>query len=270
MSHGVDMSWLNQATAGPSVPAYLPAVIGLVCGFVLLLAGGKVLRPVAILLGGAGGALGGSTLLTGVLPESLYGVSGQWVGLGIGVVVGMVAAAVLFRAAMAAAGAVTFGAAGVLACAIWMGGLPQATPTVVDNTVQNVVLVSMTSQVGSDGSALGQAAQSVWGDAQGAWASLSPDARLRLIASGLGAGMLGLLIGALMPRKAAALLTALLGSGVFLASLCWVTHVGDLPGRELLEHGPTAWLAIWAVVAGAGLVFQLSGQVKPKPRPAAA
>jgi hypothetical protein len=79
------------------------------------------------------------------------------------------------------------------------------------------------------------------------------------------------MVGAMMPRRAAALVTALLGAGVSLASLTWMARTGEWPARSVLEQGPMGWLAIWGVVAAAGLVFQLTGQVKPKPqtRPAA-
>jgi hypothetical protein len=182
----------------------------------------------------------------------------------------MVAAAALFRAAMAVAGAVTFAAAGVLAAGVWMGGLQVQTPSLagVDKSATAVVALASfpTHQGGraADGAA-GQLAGALWGDAQTAWGSLPPEIQMRLIVSGLGAGLVGLVVGAMMPRKAAALLTAMLGAGVFLASLWWVAQKAALPGRELLEHGPLGWLMIWGVVAGCGLVFQLCGQAKPSP-----
>jgi hypothetical protein len=250
---------------------YLPAAIALVAGIVLLLAGGKVLRPVAVVLGGAAGGFGGSVLLPGLLPDNVYGVPGNAVGMGIGTIIGMVAAAVLFRAAMAAAGAATFGAAGVLIAGMTLGMSPQVPASFANvdkQAAQTVVLASYPRQeADASSNVAGKLAEQLWGDATVAWGSLPSDSKMRLMASGLGAGLLGLMVGAMMPRRAAALVTALLGAGVSLASFTWIAQRAEWPGRGLLEHGPMGWLAICGVVAAAGLVFQLTGQVKPKPQP---
>ena len=311
--------WLENVGGGVANPAmlYAPAAIGLVAGLFLLLAGGKVLRPIAVLLGGAVGGMAGSILLPSFLPETLYGVPGGAVALGVGAVVGMVAAGVLFRAAMAAAGAVTFGAAGVLAAGIWLNGVPLEQPRTLAQTGAEteplwaksqmkgdeksgvpellsetsakrlslgvpggarVLLASMqdSAKPGIDdsgaASVAGQLADRLWGDAVASWKSLPDENRLRIVISGLGAALVGLIIGALMPRRAAALVTALLGAGVFLVSLTWMARAADLPGRGLLDHGAMGWLMIWSVAAGAGLVFQLCGHPRTakKPTPAAA
>jgi hypothetical protein len=268
---------LDQVQSGPPQMMYLPAAIGLISGLLLLLAGGKLLRPAAALLGAAGGAFAGSATLPAFLPQDVFGIPAPAAAMGIGGIVGIVAAMVLFRAAMAAAGAVTFAAAGALACAVWTGGLPAAQPSlksaIVDNNGPRLVLASLQPQGDTAplAPAARQLAQTVWGDAQSAWSSLPPDAQWRLLGSGLGAGLVGLIIGALMPRKAAALLTSLLGAGIFLASLAWLSQVADLPGRSLLDQGPVGSLAMWGVVAFAGLAFQLASQARPRrpqPQPA--
>ncbi len=256
---------------------YLPAAVGLIAGVVLLLAGGKVLRPIAMLLGAATGGLGGSLLLPGLLPPSVYGVPGTGVAMGIGAVVGLVAAAVLFRAAMAAAGAMTFATAGVLGAIISLGGMPTELPSFagVENVATHRVVMASFPLQGTEPTpteAAGKVAEQMWGNATSAWGSLPAESQMRLLISGLGAGLLGLVIGALMPKRAAALVTALFGAGTSLACLTWIAQTAEWPGRQLLEHGPMGWLALWGVVAGAGVIFQLCAQVKPapKPRPAAA
>jgi hypothetical protein len=272
MSPGLPI--LDQFQTGQPQMMYLPAAIGLISGLILLLAGGKLLRPAAALLGAGAGAFAGSATLPAFLPQEVFGIPAPAAAMGIGGLVGVVAALVLFRAAMAAAGAVTFAAAGVLACAICTGGLPTAPSlksTIVDNNAPRLVLASLQdqpSQLQANAESLApaarQLAQTVWGDAQSAWSSLPAESQWRLIGSGLGAGLVGLIIGAIMPRKAAALLTSLLGAGVFLASLAWISQMADLPGRALLDQGPTGSLAMWAVVAVAGLAFQLASQARPR------
>jgi len=78
----------------------------------------------------------------------------------------------------------------------------------------------------------------------------------------LAAGFFGLLLGALMPRRAAAVITGLLGAGVALASTAWLAHLLDLPGRDLLAMGPMAWLGLWGALAAVGITLQLTS-VKP-------
>jgi hypothetical protein len=279
MTQASSIPWLDQIAQGGGSPAmvYLPAAVGLIAGVVLLLAGGKVLRPIAMLLGGAVGGLGGSLLLPGLLPATIYGLPGTGVAMGIGAVVGLVAAAVLFRAAMATAGAVTFAAAGILGATISLGGMPTELPSFagVENLATHRVVAASFPLRGAEPrptEAAGQVAQQLWGDATSAWGSLPAESQMRLLISGLGAGLLGLIIGALMPKRAAALVTALFGAGAALASLTWIAQTAEWPGRGLLEHGPMGWLMLWAVVAGAGVTFQLCGQIKsaPKPRPATA
>jgi hypothetical protein len=189
--------------------------------------------------------------------------------MGIGAIVGMVAVAVLFRAAMAAAGAVTFGAAGVLLAAVWLNGLPHQPQFARAGDIQKIVLVSAHQGATLDAkgavTVAGQVADRVWGDGLAAWNGLPDEHRLRIVVSGLGAALLGLIVGAIMPRRAAALVTALLGAGVFLTSLTWLARAAQWPGQALLDHGPMGWLAIWLVASAAGLVFQLCSQVRPRP-----
>ena len=84
------------------------------------------------------------------------------------------------------------------------------------------------------------------------------DGRLTLCGAGLAAGFVGLLLGALMPRRAAAVITGLLGAGVALSSTAWLAHLLDLPGRDLLAMGPAAWLGVWGVLAAIGITLQLT------------
>src|SRR5205814_5423653 len=100
----IPLPMLDQISGlGPDHLMYLPAGIGLIAGLVLLLAGGKLLRPAAALLGAGAGAFAGSALLAGILPDSVAGLPEPAAAMTLGGIGGLVAAMVLVRAAMAAA-----------------------------------------------------------------------------------------------------------------------------------------------------------------------
>jgi len=94
------------------------------------------------------------------------------------------------------------------------------------------------------------------------WDDLSPRERMILVGGTLAGGVLGLLLGVVMPRKSAAVVTAMAGAGLWLASAAWLAHAVEMPGRELLHRSPLAWTAIWLAVSFVGVVVQI-GRLKP-------
>lgn len=94
----------------------------------------------------------------------------------------------------------------------------------------------------------------------------SMPARDKMIAfSSMFAGLaLGLLVGVTMPTRTAALVTALLGSAVWIgAGVALLTaNNGTLP--EFLHRSAVVWAAAWIVITLVGLVVQLGFLRKPK------
>jgi len=263
----------------------LPAGVGLIAGLILWLLGGRVLRPVTVVLGGAAGALLGSLVAPALLTSPLQGIPPPLAGGAVGGVLGLVAAAAFFRFAMAGAGLTVFGAVGVLAAGAWLGiGTHLTTPDAtvaaapgLDRTalvgIGHRYLESRWRQDGAGTTAEDPASAAVLDaariavdasarNAQARWLGIPADGRLTLAGAGLAAGFFGLLLGALMPRRAAAVITGLLGAGVALASTAWLAHLLDLPGRDLLAMGPMAWLGLWGALAAVGITLQLTS-VKP-------
>jgi hypothetical protein len=100
------------------------------------------------------------------------------------------------------------------------------------------------------------AARQAWDHVGNVWEAVPDRARGTLILVGLGAGVLGLVVGALAPRKTEALVTALLGAAVFLVSLVWLVTALDVPGAGVFDRGAMGWLVIWGCVAAVGLGVQ--------------
>ena len=269
------MAWLQpDLTDGAAWPvvAYLPAIAGLVAGLLLLLAGHKVLKPVTLVLGAAAGGLLAVATLTGVLEGHTYGCPASVAALGVGLVVGSIVALALFRAALALAGAATFAALGVLIAGVL---LPGAQPTVahkVEYGVREQVLLAShaldprpaltTPEGAADAAAI--AGRHAADYAGLAWGTIPRDGQARLILVALGTGVLGLVAGALLPRKTETLVTALLGGAVVLVSLTWLVNELRVPGAGLLEHGFMGWLVIWGGVSAAGVCVQLCTGRAPK------
>jgi hypothetical protein len=272
------ISWVQQAASAiESLPggASAPAVAGLITGMVLLLVGGKILKPAAVIISGALGALSGSLLMPGLVSADIGSVSPAYVGLALGGVAGMAVAALLFRFAMAAAGAATFSVLGVLGAAVYLAFAAGATPESARESLAEmgrrqgtVLLASLPNGATRDDAGGPGLARNMLSDASAqagaAWEGLAPEHRLTLAGTAFICGLIGLILGALMPRRAAAMLTALLGAGVALASLAWLAQALDLPGRGLIHQGPLAWLMTWLCVAVTGIALQLHGQAEAR------
>jgi hypothetical protein len=272
------MEWLqpdlNGAAAWPLV-AYLPAIAGLVSGLLLLLAGHRVLKPVTLVLGASAGGLLAVTTLTSVFEGRTYECPPALAALAVGLVVGGIVALALFRAALALGGAATFAAMGVLIAGVLM---PQTRPTAADRieagVQEQVILVSHALDpvpgLTSPESAVDIAATAGRhaADYAGlAWEMIPEEGQARLILVALGAGVLGLVAGAFLPRQTQTLVTALLGGAVVLASLTWLVGELGVSNAGLMEHGFMGWLLIWCGVSAVGIGAQVCTR-RPAPKSA--
>ena len=76
-------------------------------------------------------------------------------------------------------------------------------------------------------------------------------------------GIVGLLFGMLMPTRSAGLITALLGSAIWLSNAGFLLESSPVGGGVLLDRSPTALLIIWGVVAAIGVAIQWKWLGKP-------
>jgi hypothetical protein len=105
------------------------------------------------------------------------------------------------------------------------------------------------------------------------WASLADESKLIVLGSSLGALMIGLILGLAAPERASAIVTAALGSGLWLYCFAWLSVSESAPWVGSLDLGARGWAVVWAVTALIGTGSQLllwSRKQKPKACPEAA
>jgi hypothetical protein len=284
MSPRTDISEMLGRFDPAASAATLPALvgIGLACGLLLWLFGSKVLRPAAAVLGGAIGSAVGVIAPTSLGIMEIAGVPASLFGLGAGAVLGMLIALALYRAVLTFSTGLVFGAAGLMAglafYAPWVG--PTAAPdagepvaAVVDSSYAEAAQI--VAQAAGDGAA-GESADGrdatmeemaieraavfvrATGDAlAGQWSALEENARLIVLGTTLGALMFGLILGLAAPERASAVVTAALGSGLWLYCFAWLSVEEGAPWAGSLDLGARGWAIAWAVAAAVGVGAQV-------------
>ncbi len=273
--------------------ATLPTIVGvgLACGLLLWLLGSKVLRPAAAVLGGAIGSAFGIIAPTTLGIMEIGGVPASLVGLGVGALLGMLFALALYRAVLTFSTGLVFGAAGLMtSLAVYSpgvvpivepeGGAQMQDPvTMVDPGlyVEAAAMVMQNDGAGedSDGATIqrvvGERAMAFVGATANAvggyWDAMPERSRLMVLASTVGSLMFGLLLGLVAPERASAVVTASLGSGLWLYCFAWLSVAENAPWAGSLNLGARGWAIAWAVTAAVGFGAQLllwSGKKKPK------
>jgi hypothetical protein len=257
---------LQELLRGLPVAGLLPAMLGLLVGFLLWWYGERFLRLALMLLGIFVGVPFGMAIGAAFAPALPPVIAAS-----IGAVALMVIAAVGLKFAVAGGLAVLLGLAGVIGSigAVQRGWIeldppaPAAVRWVGDAGVHRVAFRQEASpQQTTDASEpVGhwqeirltlERGQNWIGEA---WAALAPQARTLVVASGSVGALLGFGIGLIFRRGAMRLATALLGSILILTGgttvLAWAfpDFMADrLPG--------TAWLGLWGVLAVGGGILQ--------------
>jgi len=276
--------------------ATLPTIVGvgLACGLVLWLLGSKVLRPAVAVLGGAIGSAFGIIAPTTLGIMEIGGVPASLVGLGVGALLGMLFALALYRVVLTFSTGIVFGAAGLMtSLAIYAPGVaPVPEPEVADpvamvDVAEYLEAVSIVMQdegssadaaAGADGGGeptiqrvVGERAMAFVGATANAvggyWDAMPERSRLMVLASTVGSLMFGLLLGLIAPERASAVVTASLGSGLWLYCFAWLSAAEGAPWVGSLDLGARGWAIAWAVTAGVGFGAQLllwSRKKKPK------
>jgi hypothetical protein len=282
------LSGFDPAASAATLPTIVG--VGLACGLLLWLLGSKVLRPAAAVLGGAIGSAAGILAPTTLGIMEIAGVPASLVGLGVGAVLGMLFALALYRAVLTFSTGLVFGAAGLMtSLAIYSPGVvpsvgPDAGPNVQDpvTMVDTALYVEAAAIViQDDGSADGGPPATIervvsdralafvgaTADAVGGyWNAMPERSRLMVLASTVGSLMFGLLLGLVAPERASAVVTASLGSGLWLYCFAWLSAAENAPWTGSLDLGARGWAIAWAVTAAVGFAAQLllwSGKKKP-------
>lgn len=105
--------------------------------------------------------------------------------------------------------------------------------------------------------------------AQTQWSALPVRDRTVLLGATATSFGVGLLAGLVLPKRSSALVTALLGSAIWLTAAVWLIEgVAALePVRATVAgKSPLFWAIVWSVAAGIGLAAQLGGLARSKPR----
>lgn len=244
-----------------------------IVGAALLFGGEKLLRPGAVVLAVALGAIGGGLLASRVAPGGIAGAPSWLVGGVAGVVLGVVVAAALWRAAVAAASCAVVAIACVLGTAVHLGlGADTVHPSEEALAAYADTARGSLLSAERDGAALrdaGSRAAAITGaEAARAWSSLPAESRASLAGSLILGALAGLLVGGLLPRVSGAAMTAAAGGAVLLGSLA---ALWNSQGWQVPVH-PSAGvvLASWACVTLVGLTSQIAMSRKKTPAPAPA
>lgn len=270
--------------------------VGLAAGLIMWLMGRRVLRPMFSGIGLAIGAAAGFFLAPGLGIPSLTGIASPYIGLVAGGIIGLVAAALLFRTALALAAGATFAAALSIGAATYLHFRPLASvpaplapierflapgdsqaqapsaedvaPTPRDYDPDAAPWDRVTpppdgrSSIGDalENEAVAKAKEFMAATRQAIseqWASNPPPHRVVIFLAGvLGAG-LGGLVGLVLPKRGAALVTSITGSAVWLPCALWTAHATGVPMTGVLDQPPPVWLGVWLGVATLGLTIQL-------------
>ena len=97
------------------------------------------------------------------------------------------------------------------------------------------------------------------------WDRLSRQQQLVTILSAVGGLFLGMFIGMFMTNTAAALITAGLGTALYLPTGLWLLAAAGTPAMESIPAHPALWLPIWLLLSAAAVVVARKPKAKAKP-----
>lgn len=254
----------------------------LVSGVLLWVSGRRVMKPIFGVLGALVGGFLGHAIIEGMDIETMFGVPGEFVGVGIGAAIGLLSAVLIFRLALGVFAAFTLGGLAVLAASVFIQ-TTEPPPAALDEAGNPAALTESEMQELRESTSLDEDSAS-WRDeltlenAQNAasepgkfvgdlyrgfkaelWDPLTSRDRALITATGLAGIVGGLALGVFAPRKTTAFVTAFAGAGMWLPSLYFLSQSLELPGKALLERMPIEWLVIWLVVSLTGVMIQWRG-----------
>jgi len=262
-----------QAFGGAPWGVHALVAAGAVAGLILWLAGRKILKPTVVLLFALAGGAGALLLVPKVsfaaaAPQVTWAVA----GLAVGAVVGLA----LFRFAMAVALGAVLGLAAPLGAAVALELSPAppdeqrlaaawqaATPAWGGSEPPTIHAPATPDAPAQDHDPVWKAAAVVGEELDAQWQGLDTRDQAVLALSAIGGGLLGVLLGLVMPVWASGAVSALLGPAVWLPCGVWLADAFSVPGRAIFAgRTPVEWLVIWGVLAAIGLVVQWTGLLR--------
>lgn len=277
-------------------------------GLLLWLFGAQIVKPVFFVFGLAIGGFVGATILptTGLPSFDLVGytVSPGFLGLFVGAIIGALVMLAMFRMVITISAAIAFAAAGLLGAMVFLHFNPtqsseitttetvivdsgeegiNALHTATDSITREAAERSVDLLNSGEEPLIGEETkQDILDAAQRSRAFISRvyttvrddlDARPtrdKMIAfSSMFAGLgLGLLIGVVMPNRAAALVTSLTGSAAWIGAgtALLTARNGEIP--PFLDRSAVVWAVAWIFITILGLFVQLGFLDKKSRKPA--
>jgi len=256
------------------------SVVAITAGVVLWLLGSKVVKPIFAILGLVIGSGMGFVVAPVVIgPDEFYGVATPIYGLAGGALVGLIGAIAMFRFTIAIAAAVVFATASIFGATIYLqhvdarqtaealGIDPRAVDVAEALEPDEMLLEGIPmrgDESGDDDTPKSPLAEKIRifldtlaVEVGEVWRQIPPLDRLVMLGGGAIGAAIGLLFGLVMPKRSAALVTALAGSAMLLAGMTWMSSGFNMPGAEQLAHAPKRWVIVWLVLALLGFVWQI-------------
>lgn len=293
----------DQPPAAPTAPvvsfggASPEAILAggvLVMGLVLWVSGGKLLKPAVVLTGVLLGAIVGSALAAGLKLPDFQGIPAPYAGLGLGGLLGLGLSLALFRVAVAGIAGVGLGACAAAAAALAVGVGPAQTASPPDASErlarvrEQIAALSMNDvdmlrqQLAGNVEqrslptaevvpvSLRSISTEVSDQVAARWAALGSEPRLALLAGGTLGMLIGGIMGLLSPKRGGALVTAMIGAGLWIGAGAWLTdryaaNLAQSPWAAWVLAHPPAWAVIWIMLGLIGFAAQRSAEPKPAP-----
>jgi hypothetical protein len=286
------------------IGVHAAALVGLIAGLSLWIAGRRIVKPVFLLLGLTLAAVGGFFAAPLFGTDTILGYPSPYIGLGVGAIFGLAASAFLFRFTMAIATGASLAVASCLGAAVYLNANP--TPTQLetaladrgalateDLALNRVPILNADdpteqdhrfgehpmpeTQEGDEPSDVANVASNAafrvrdfmghLGAELGLiWKQLPVRDRKVITSAGLAGAFIGALLGLVMPKRASALFTALFGAAIWMPSLFWILTAIDAPIGFLGTLSAKSWLIVWAVISLVGAMTQWSGLATRKMR----
>lgn len=257
-------------------------VIGvmLISGLILWLVGARFLKGSLVLLGSAAGCFAGS-LVPGQLGMSTDPIFTAAMGLLLGAVVGWMsfryAAGILLAIVLGIAAPLVVLATNPLTHAL---GEPSSDAGLFSTPALDEADQLLGSSPGEDEPAIDPETRSLPLGARSpnpardvlvrineslrpVWRSIPPDGRSPLLLISIAGGIVGFGMGLILPRRGAALGSAIIGSALWLPALPAIAELQQWPVPDALLDNSAIWVGIWAGIALLGTAIQWTAR-KPK------
>jgi hypothetical protein len=243
------------------VASLAPAIVLLLGGLLLLIAGKHVLRPVMVIMTVLLGAMLGPSILGGLAPQA----PGMLLAF-IGGLVGLVFVAIAWRLVLGAATGIVaaFACAFIAMLLIDAGAIDARLGEIPGAPILSEHDAELHRAVVAHTPALVHPLVD-WADTR--WRAESEQVRVLLAAAAAGGGFVGMVLGAWMTSQSAALLTSLVGAiFTLVGAMPFLAKVSD---RAAAGVHPVGWLCLWLALALAGWLFQTTRAERSTEAPAA-